>query len=184
MKIYTRTGDKGQTALFGGRRVAKHDARIEAYGTVDELNSHIGITLTFAMPDELRRELTNISALLFSLGSDLATPLSPPPKYAIPRIQAEQAAALESSIDAMEQELAPLKSFILPGGTPAAAQLHLARTVCRRAERCVTELSEREEINSEVQVYLNRLSDYLFVAARLANKHAGIEDRPWTNPAL
>ncbi len=184
MKIYTRTGDKGSTALFGGRRVPKHDLRIEAYGTVDELNSHIGITLTHDLPEKLRSELTELSALLFSLGSDLATPLSPPPKYAIPRMAAEHSSWLEACIDKAESSLEPLKSFILPGGCPAAAQLHLARTVCRRAERGVTELAEAKEINLDAQIFLNRLSDYLFVAARFANHHAGIEDSPWVNPAI
>ena len=184
MKIYTRTGDKGKTALFGGTRVAKHDARIEAYGTVDELNSHLGVALTYDLPTDIRSQLTEISALLFSLGSDLATPLDPPPKYAIPRMQVEQSTWLEECIDTAEADLSPLKSFILPGGCPAAAQLHLARTVCRRAERRSTELAQDESINEAVIIFLNRLSDYLFVAARSANRHAGVDDVPWVNPAV
>lgn len=179
MKIYTKTGDDGTTGLFGGERVPKFSARIEAYGTVDELNSVIGIVLTGEMPERLRESLTRISSLLFDVGADLATPLNPPPKYAIPRIQAVSLAWLEGLIDEFEAELSPLKNFILPGGTFAAAHLHLARTVCRRAERKAVELQQTEYIGEIVVPFLNRLSDFLFVSARFANSKAGIEDVAW-----
>ncbi|MBL7998692.1 MAG: cob(I)yrinic acid a,c-diamide adenosyltransferase [Candidatus Kapabacteria bacterium] len=179
MKIYTKTGDKGTTGLFGGQRVPKHDIRIEAYGTVDELNSVIGIVLTHETPANLREHLQELSALLFTVGSDLATPLDPPPVYEIPRVQEYHIEWLESLIDSYDAELEPLKTFILPGGTPAAAALHLARTVCRRAERVTTSLAGREDIGDCVVRFLNRCSDYLFTAARYANRSAGIEDVPW-----
>lgn len=178
-RIYTKTGDKGSTALFGGQRVQKDDLRIQAYGTVDELNSVIGIALTFDMHPKVSEELLAISAQLFSLGSDLATPLDPPPAYDIPRITEEQILGLERQIDAHDEELEPLKVFILPGGTPAAAHLHLARTVCRRAERLIVALGRAENIGEHVLRYVNRLSDYLFMAARAVNKYSGVSDVPW-----
>ncbi len=177
--IYTKTGDKGTTGLFGGVRVSKNHKRIEAYGTVDELNSVIGIALTCQVPEVLRVQLEKTSADLFTAGSDLATPLNPPPKFPIPRINEEHAHELERRIDAFDEELTALKHFILPGGTPLAAHLHLARTVCRRAERAVVALAETEDIGNAVQIYLNRLSDYLFTAARMANHLAGVEDIAW-----
>lgn len=178
-RIYTKTGDDGTTGLFGGTRVQKDDLRIEAYGTVDELNAVIGITLTATLPDNVREELTAISSTLFTLGADLATPLDPPPAYAIPRIGGDHVTALEQSIDAHDEVLEPLKAFILPGGTPAAAYLHLARTVCRRAERCTVALARREDVGDHVVHYLNRLSDYLFTAARAVNHAASVPDVPW-----
>ncbi len=183
MKIYTKTGDKGSTALFGGRRVAKDDLRIEAYGTVDELNSFIGLAVAQAPDSPLSSPLRDIAAHLFTLGADLATPLSPPPRYAIPRIDDSQINWLESMIDDYEESLPPLKSFIVPGGTALAAALHLARTVCRRAERRTVALAASEDIGSAPVRFLNRLSDYLFVAARYANFLAGEDDIPWRNPA-
>jgi cob(I)alamin adenosyltransferase len=179
LRIYTKTGDDGTTGLFGGTRVAKNDLRIEAYGTVDELNAVIGIALTHELPDDVRRELTDISSLLFTLGADLATPLDPPPTYHIPRIAEEHVSALERLIDRHDDTLAPLKAFILPGGTKGAAYLHLARTVCRRAERCIVALAAREDIGDHVVHYVNRLSDYLFTAARAVNHAAGVADVPW-----
>lgn len=178
-RIYTKTGDDGTTGLFGGTRVQKDDLRIEAYGTVDELNAVIGITLTAPLPDHVREELTAISSTLFTLGADLATPLDPPPVYAIPRIGVDHVTALERLIDAHDEVLEPLKAFILPGGTPAAAYLHLARTVCRRAERCTVALARREDVGDHVVHYLNRLSDYLFTAARAVNHAASVPDVPW-----
>jgi cob(I)alamin adenosyltransferase len=179
LKIYTKTGDDGTTALFGGTRVPKHAMRIEAYGTVDELNAVLGMVLTHDMTETLRDELTQISSDLFTLGADLATPLDPPPTYHIPRITGEHIATLEGRIDAHVAILPELKAFILPGGTDAAAGLHLARTVCRRAERRTVLLAEHEDIGEFVVRYLNRLSDYLFTAARAANHAAGVSDVPW-----
>lgn len=179
LRIYTKTGDDGTTGLFGGTRVSKDHLRIHAYGTVDELNSVIGIALTTSMPDDVREQLEAISSELFTVGADLATPLDPPPAYDIPRIGQEHISWLEGRIDAFDAELQPLKNFILPGGTPAAAQLHLARTVCRRAERITVSLAEHDNIGEHVIRYLNRLSDYLFTVARVVNHRAGVQDTPW-----
>jgi len=178
-RIYTKTGDDGTTALFGGVRVAKQHARIESYGTVDELNAVMGIALSCSMDSGLRSELESISHLLFTLGSDLATPLDPPPSFAIPRVAWEHTSMLERLIDAHEEVLQPLKNFILPGGTDVAAHLHHARTICRRAERHVSTLSTTENIGDAVLPFLNRLSDYLFVVARRANHNANVPDIIW-----
>jgi cob(I)alamin adenosyltransferase len=187
-KIYTKTGDDGTTGLFGGERVPKYHLRIEAYGTLDELNSLFGVIIAMngvnALPQDMCETLTDLSALLFTAGADLATPLDPPPSYPIPRIHAKHTEHLEYLIDAYETELEPLKAFILPTGTPGAAYLHLARTVCRRAERLAVHLGREEVIGEEMTRFLNRLSDYCFIAARLANKRAGIADVAWRNPAL
>ena len=169
MKIYTRTGDHGQTSLFGGTRVAKHDARIEAYGTVDELNSFLGAVTGI-------EELPAIQSDLFEIGAHLASPGT----SRFPGVDAARIEALEQAIDAMERELTPLTTFILPGGSPAAAQLHIARTVCRRAERRVVALEDDSPATQSTIAYLNRLSDYLFVAARFANHLAGVADVPWS----
>ena len=168
MKIYTRTGDLGETSLFGGARVSKSDPRIDAYGTVDELNALIGVARASWQESPIDAQLADIQSDLFDLGAHLAAPGSTR-FMAVPELRT---AELERLIDAMESELEPLKSFILPGGSLAAAHLHVARTVCRRAERLLVALDE------EV-AYLNRLSDYLFVAARLANRHQGVEDIAW-----
>lgn len=178
MKIYTKTGDDGTTGLFGGGRVPKTSPRIEAYGTVDELNSTIGIACvqSAAVFAEL---LQRIQEELFVLGGDLATPLSTRSDYAVPRIGDDEVRALERAIDEHEAELPELKKFILPGGSSLAAHLHHARTVCRRAERCVIALSQLEEIGSSDIIYLNRLSDLLFVLARRANQVAGVSDVEW-----
>lgn len=172
-KIYTRSGDKGTTALATGERVPKHALRIESYGTVDETNSVIGIArLHTATLPKLDRMLGRIQNELFDLGADLATPAKDETLgYEPLRILDSQVARLEAEIDEMNEALAALKSFILPGGTPAAAHLHLARTTCRRAERLVTALmdSPHEMVNEAALRYLNRLSDFLFVAARHAN---------------
>jgi len=178
-RIYTKTGDDGSTGLFGGQRVRKNSSRIEAYGTVDELNAVIGMVLTDPLPDDLRADLEATSAHLFVLGADLATPLDPPPSYHIPRIGEEHVQGLERRIDRLEIGLTPLKTFILPGGAASAATLHLARTVCRRAERAAITLADTDEIGDYVIRYLNRMSDWLFVSARHANAWAGIEDTPW-----
>lgn len=182
MRIYTKSGDAGETGLFGGPRVPKDDARVEAYGTVDELNSQLGAARALLQDAELDALLAGVQNELFDLGADLATPLPagpPPARLAVPRVAPEQTQALEQAIDRLEQELPPLRQFILPAGTPAAAALHVARAVCRRAERRTVALARAEEINPEAVRYLNRLSDLLFVLARLANARAGAADVLW-----
>jgi cob(I)alamin adenosyltransferase len=178
MKIYTKTGDAGETGLFGGERVPKDALRIEAYGGVDEVNSTIGIVLSMAPPENLVPMLTHVQNDLFIVGADLATPTSKSGMH-IERVDRAQSTRLEGYIDLLETELPRLSTFILPGGTPAASQLHFARTVCRRAERNVVRLSHTEEIGDAVIVYMNRLSDFLFVAARYANHAAGAVELPW-----
>jgi cob(I)alamin adenosyltransferase len=177
MKIYTKTGDDGETGLFGGPRVRKNSPRIEAYGTVDELNAVVGMVRTHGLPADLDELLARIQNELFDLGAQLATP--DPAKFGIAGATEAHIAGLERAIDAFETELEPLRQFILPGGTPAAAGMHLARTVCRRAERCVVTLTETETISPTAVIYLNRLSDLLFVLARAANRRAGVGDVPW-----
>jgi cob(I)alamin adenosyltransferase len=176
VKIYTRTGDRGETSLFGGARVPKNDARIESYGTVDELNSHIGVARAAWPASPIDDHLLAAQRDLFDIGAHLASPGTS--RFA--GVEASRIEALERAIDAMEAELAPLKSFILPGGTLAAAQLHVARTVCRRAERLVVGLHDDDPATQSSIAYLNRLSDFLFVAARYANRKHGVEDVPWT----
>ncbi|UYV36438.1 cob(I)yrinic acid a,c-diamide adenosyltransferase [Rhodobacteraceae bacterium D3-12] len=170
-KIYTRTGDKGDTALGDGTRRAKHDARVASYGTSDELNSTVGLARLHAEGD-VDAALARIQNDLFDLGADLCRPdmaKDADADYPPLRMVDAQVARLESEIDAMNTVLEPLRSFILPGGTPLAAHLHLCRTVARRAERLAVELSETEEVNAAAIKYLNRLSDWFFVAARMAN---------------
>lgn len=185
MKIYTRTGDSGTTGLFGGGRVSKAHPRIEAYGTVDETNAQLGLAraLLRGAPghDELDPVLHALQAELFELGADLATPAGS--KAVVPRVGAGHAARLEGLIDRFDGALPPLRSFILPGGTPAAAALHMARTVCRRAERLAV-AAAAEGLNEQAVVYLNRLSDLLFVLARWANHRAGEGDVAWHPPAV
>lgn len=176
-KIYTKTGDAGDTGLFGGPRVRKDHPRIEAYGTVDELNAVLGVVRASAPPPELDAFLATIQNQLFDLGAELAT--VDPQKFGIVGVGPKQIAALEQAIDRHEADLEPLRQFILPGGTPAAANLHLARTVCRRAERRLLTLAAAENISSHTVVYLNRLSDLLFVLARWTNRKAGTADIPW-----
>lgn len=179
-RIYTRTGDRGTTALVNGERRSKADLRVAAYGTVDETNACIGLARLHAEP-ALDAMLAAIQNDLFDLGADLATPPSDePPAYEPLRIVAAQVKRLETDIDALNADLSPLKSFVLPGGSPAAAALHLARTVCRRAERLAVELaaSEPDKVSPEALQYLNRLSDFLFVASRAANAN-GAGDVLW-----
>jgi cob(I)alamin adenosyltransferase len=175
MKIYTRTGDQGQTSLFGGARVPKNDARIEAYGTVDELSSHIGVARTTLVPAEVDAILHQVQVDLFEVGAHLASPGT----SRFPGVDAARIDELERAIDAMERELPPLTTFILPGGSSGAAHQHVARTVCRRAERLVVALQDESPATISTIAYLNRLSDYLFVAARFANGRAGVDDVPW-----
>jgi cob(I)alamin adenosyltransferase len=174
-RIYTRGGDAGETSLGSGERVAKDDARIEAYGDVDELNALLGVALARgAAADPLER----IQNDLFDVGADLAVPLSDTKRQRL-RVTAEQVAWLEQRCDEANADLPMLRSFILPGGTETAALLHLARTVCRRAERRVVTLAGREEVNPQARAYLNRLSDLLFILARAANAQAGAEEPLW-----
>jgi len=179
MKIYTKKGDKGETSLFGGERVSKSAERIEAYGTVDELNSVIGLALSYGLSEEGRKMLQKIQEHLFILGADLATP--PSTDTRIRRLEEEQVTYLEECIDRLEEELPDLKNFILPGGSQPGATLHVARTVCRRAERAAVRCREnREDEISEIAIkFLNRLSDLLFVAARYENKTAGVRETTW-----
>ncbi len=183
MKIYTKGGDHGQTGLFGGQRVPKDHLRLHTYGTFDELNATIGLVLAeplLAEDSRVRPVLARTQNELFQLGAELATP---PGKQVTTRlIEAADIDALESAIDAMETKLEPLKSFILPGGMKAAALMHLARTVCRRAERELVVLHRSEPVRAEVLGYVNRLSDYLFVAARYVNHEMGVSDIPWNPP--
>src|SRR2546423_4473629 len=183
MKIYTRTGDSGKTALFGARaRVPKDDARVEAYGTVDELNCTLGAVRAALSPEAvLDPVLAGLQSDLFAVGAELATPPSQEAKLAAHMQLAldERTAALEAEIDRLEAALEPLKSFILPAGTPAAAALHVARAVCRRAERRTVALAKVDTVRPEILRYLNRLSDLLFVLARYANHLAGVPDTPW-----
>jgi cob(I)alamin adenosyltransferase len=176
VKIYTRTGDRGETSLFGGARVPKNDARIEAYGTIDELNSHLGVARAAWPASPIDTQLLDVQRDLFEIGAHLASPGTS--RFA--GVETARIEEIERSIDAMEAELTPLKSFILPGGTPAASQLHVARTVCRRAERLVVALHNDDPATQSSIAYLNRLSDFLFVAARFANRKHGVEDVPWT----
>ena len=178
MKIYTKTGDDGTTGLIGGTRVQKSDARIDCYGTVDELNSVLGLAAVVAGP-ELLAQLREIQAELFVIGSHLATPEQSRHKAALPALTDEMITRLESQIDATEATLTPLRNFVLPGGTELAARLHLARTVCRRAERLLVGYLADHAIPPLTVTYLNRLSDWLFVQARGANHMAGVEDIPW-----
>jgi cob(I)alamin adenosyltransferase len=180
MKIYTKTGDGGTTGLFGGARVEKDDVRVEAYGTVDELNSVVGTArAAAALPAELDSILASIQTDLFVVGAELATAPGKLDKLPMQLLGSSAAEGLEQAIDAFEATLPPLANFILPGGAPAAAALHHARTVCRRAERRVLSAARGTEIRKDVVVYLNRLSDFLFVAARFANQKAGTADVPW-----
>lgn len=178
MKIYTRAGDDGETGLYGGQRVPKDAIRVQTYGTVDELNAALGVALTQIDDAETRAVLSRIQGELFEVGADLATPSER--GDTIPRLNSDATARLEAEIDRFEAELPPLRHFILPGGSPGGAALHLARAVCRRAERHLVTLAFSETISPEVSRYLNRLSDYLFVLARLVNHRAGQTETEWT----
>lgn len=184
MKIYTRTGDDGETGLFGGDRVPKSDARVRAYGTVDEANAALGVARSAlqraaALDEALDGELGALQSALFDLGADLATPLDAKARAAVRAIDADDVSVLEGRIDALDDELEPLTSFVLPGGEEAAAALHLARAVVRRAERDTVTLAQVVAINPHALRYLNRLSDLLFTLARVVNARAGRPDVPW-----
>ena len=178
MKIYTRTGDDGSTGLLGPGRVRKDDPRVEAYGSVDELNATLGVARALDAAGWVSAELAAIQARLFSLGAELAA-TSAAALTGIERIGEEDVAALEQIIDRLEKDLPPLKNFILPAGHVLAAQLHLARTVCRRAERRVVALADASTVEPRVIHYLNRLADLLFVMARYGNLRAGVPEVEW-----
>ncbi len=178
-KIYTKTGDDGTTGLGGGQRVAKDLPRVETYGTVDELNSQIGVAQATGVCERLRTELEAIQNQLFDLGSDLATPASSQARHPVPTIQPRHVEALERLIDELNAVVGPLANFLLPGGAPGAAQLHVARTICRRAERQATALARDETIGPSVLPYLNRLSDALFVMARYENHERNVGEPLW-----
>jgi cob(I)alamin adenosyltransferase len=175
-RIYTRGGDRGETSLGDGSRVPKVDCRIGAFGTVDELNSHIGVVLAGEVPEELRAVLTRVQNELFDLGADLSVPFGVSDRL---RITEEQIEALENDCDRFNTALPELTSFVLPGGTDAAARLHVARAVCRRAERDALAAAEELNINQLALVYLNRLSDLLFILARTANAAVGSDEPLW-----
>jgi cob(I)alamin adenosyltransferase len=179
VKIYTKTGDRGETGLFGGPRVRKSDPRVEAYGDVDELNAAVGAARALVEDPRIDAELGKIQAELFCVGAELATPHESKAHSAIPPVDAAWIARLERAIDAWEAELPRLTHFVLPGGTRSAAALHVARTVCRRAERRAVLLASELAVEPAVLAYLNRLSDLLFVAARLANFRALREEPLW-----
>lgn len=181
MRIYTRTGDRGETHLFGGERVPKDHPRVEAYGSVDELNSVLGLVRARLEPGELETLIARIQHTLFSIGAELATARTEDPKLAahLPRVGPERVEELERWIDRLDADLEPLRAFILPGGTEVASLLHVARSVARRAERRVITLARTEPLNPEILRYLNRLSDLLFVAARWMNRRAGREETRW-----
>lgn len=178
MKIYTKTGDTGETGLYGGTRVSKDAMRVEGCGTVDELNACIGFVRSQIQDKEIDRILHRIQNELFDIGADLAT-LDAHPKAESLRIPPTLTPELEKEIDRFEEQLPPLKNFILPGGSAGGAAVHLARTVCRRAERCVVSLVKAETVNPEVLIYLNRLSDLLFVIARTVNHRLGESEPLW-----
>ena len=179
MKVYTKTGDKGKTSLIGGTRVAKNDVRLEAYGTVDELNSHIGLLRSYVQEDNLEEILIDIQNQLFKIGSHLAVDISVSemrPEFKLDDVRIE---LLEEEMDRLEDSLSPLTGFILPGGHQATAVCHIARTVCRRAERRVIDIRDVHEIDSWIVRYLNRLSDFLFVLSRHLTNYFGADEIQW-----
>ena len=178
MKIYTKTGDQGTTSLFGGKRVSKSDLRIDAYGTVDELNSYIGLLRDQDVNKKRNAVLVEIQDRLFTVGSILATEPGNT-KVKIPMLQDGDVTFLEKQIDVMDSQLPPMKSFVLPGGHVSVSFGHVARTVCRRAERLVIALDQQEKVDSLVLKYLNRLSDYLFILCRMMTQELGVEEAPW-----
>ncbi len=182
-RVYTRTGDDGSTGLGGGQRVPKDSVRIEAYGTVDELASTIGVAIAVGLDPRLTKTLERVQNDLFNLGSDLCILEEDKVRMPVPGIEERHVLALEALMDELSTVLPPLDNFILPGGTPGAAHLHVARTVCRRAERLVVTLSRQEAVGSHTSVYLNRLSDALFVMARYENHQLGVPDILWQSRA-
>lgn len=185
MKIYTRTGDAGETALFGGGRVAKDHPRVAAYGTVDELNATVGWAATQAADPDIQARLGLLQHDLFTLGSELATPPARDGRTRpdVPSVPIQRIGEMEAWMDAADAELPELRAFVLPGGCAGAAALHVARTVCRRAERTVVHLAAREDVSADMLMYLNRLSDLLFTLARLENHRHGNGDVEWEKNA-
>ena len=190
MKIYTKTGDQGSTALYGGTRVPKYHIRIESYGSVDELNSYLGLVRDSVMDHEIKELLTHIQERLFTLGAILATDpekqklKNGKERLNIPKIDEEDIQFLENKIDLMNESLSPMTHFILPGGHPTVSHCHIARCICRRAERLTTLLNEKEPINSPVLKYLNRLSDFLFVLARKLSSDMEVDELKWVPKKL
>jgi len=179
MRIYTKQGDRGMSVLFDGARVPKHHLRLETYGTLDELNCHLGLAIAGCQHEQLKQQLAQLQRRIFDLGADLATPLGSANEAKVRRIGAQEVAELETQIDTATAELAPLKTFILPGGGMTAGHLHVARTVCRRAERHLSALMETAAVGDQPLIFVNRLSDLLFTLARLANKLDGVTDVTW-----
>lgn len=179
-KIYTKTGDKGETSLIGGTRVPKYDIRIEAYGTVDELNSYLGLIRDYPIDEHSRKVIIEIQDRLFTIGSLLAED-SKKSKMKLPQLKEEDIVFLENEIDQMDATLEPMKSFILPGGHPVVSHGHIARCICRRAERITLLANQQHPINSLIIKYLNRLSDYLFTLSRFFSKQFNAQEIPW-NP--
>ncbi len=180
MKIYTKTGDEGKTSLIGGTKVLKSDRRIEAYGTVDELNSYLGLCLDHLKVNKINNVLAEIQDRLFTIGSALACDPEKETKLIIPDLHEEDVTLLEKEMDKMHETLPLMKSFILPGGNITSSTIHIARCVCRRAERCCVRLQKKKaELDPLIIKYLNRLSDYLFVLARFAAHQSGAEEVPW-----
>ena len=179
-KLYTRQGDRGQTSLFGGARVPKDHPRVDAYGQLDELSAALGLLIVALPADELRDQLQQVQNDLFDVGAELATPPESRLEYKLPPgVEEADWRRLERLLDAYDAQVPPLRAFVLPGGHETAARAHLARTVCRRAERAVVRLAHEEEVRADVITYLNRLSDFLFVVARLLNVRAGVPEVEW-----
>jgi cob(I)alamin adenosyltransferase len=178
-RLYTRTGDAGRTRLADGREVDKDSVRVDAYGTVDELNSQIGVARACGLAEEVEAILARVQNELFDLGADLATPPDTEVSFPVPRIESAQVSELEPHIDRLNAATGPVENFVLPGGAPGAAALHVARTVCRRAERVVTTLGREEPVGAAVLPYLNRLSDLLFAMARFENHSRGVSEPQW-----
>jgi cob(I)alamin adenosyltransferase len=184
MKIYTKVGDGGDTYLFGGGKVRKDHPRVNAYGDVDELNSVLGMAVSVAQSSDMRDAIVAVQRELFILGADLATPPDARPPKAVPRIGAEHIARLEREIDVLSQDLPALTHFILPGGSALGSVLHMARAVCRRSERVLVPLMGSDQSIKDAQIYINRLSDYLFVLARATNQRAGVQETLWSPPEV
>ncbi len=184
MKIYTKTGDDGSTGLFGGARVRKSDPRLDCYGTLDELNAALGLAASNCMPEELIDPIRAVQNDLFVLGAHLATVAQSRHAAQLPPLDEAMASRLEMQIDSAECRLEPLRQFIIPGGVESAARLHLARTICRRAERLIVAFAEDRPVDQLILTYLNRLSDWLFVQARLCNRLAEVADIPWEKPSV
>jgi cob(I)alamin adenosyltransferase len=180
-RVYTRTGDKGETSLVGGVRIKKSDIRLEAYGTVDELSAQLGMLVSMMEAGEERQMVVRVQNILFNVCTHLATDQSQTPLYPSARVPEEEVARLEERVDLLMKQLPERQGFILPGGCPAACQAHICRTVCRRAERRIAALAEVATVGTEVQQYVNRLSDYLFVLAKVINYNAGVSEVVWEN---